>query len=124
MEFYVTSNRSYVDDFAIYISVSGCGNYKITHTRQESINNDQFSFSGSFYASGTFNSATTANGTTGLDGFYIAGCGTVSGGPYSWSASWQNSSQPSAASVKIEKLKIGENPIAVNDELYTVTVIE
>jgi uncharacterized repeat protein (TIGR01451 family) len=124
MEFYVTSNRSYVDDFAIYISVSGCGNYKITHTRQESINNDQFSFSGSFYASGTFNSATTANGTTGLDGFYIAGCGTVSGGPYSWSASWQNSSQPSAASVKIEKLDEGEAPLVIDDELYTVTLVE
>ncbi|MCR4407572.1 MAG: M4 family metallopeptidase [Anaerolineae bacterium] len=94
VEFYVTTDRAYVDNFAIYVSVSGCGNYKITHTPLESISNNQFSFSGSFYASGTFSSNTTASGTTGLNHFYISGCGYVNGGPWSWSATWRSSSQP------------------------------
>ncbi len=94
-EFYVTTNRANVDNFAVYISVSGCGNYKITHNPLEPITNNQFSFSGSFYASGTFNSSTTASGTDGLSNFYIPGCGNVSGGPWSWNASWKNSTQPS-----------------------------
>lgn len=93
-EFYVTPDRAFVADFAIYITVNGCGNYKITHTVQEPITNDQFSFTGPFYASGTFNSATAASGTDGLTNFNISGCGLVSGGPWAWNAAWQNSSQP------------------------------
>jgi hypothetical protein len=89
VEFYVTSDRSYVDDFAIYIYVPGCGNYKITHTVPEAISNNSFSFSGSFLGSGTFSGATTCNGSAGLDDFYISGCGYVSGGPYSYTATWQ-----------------------------------
>jgi Zn-dependent metalloprotease len=93
-EFYVTPDRAFVDDFAIYISVTGCGDYKITHILQEPITNDQFSFTGTFYASGSFNSATAANGTDGLTNFNITGCGSVSGGPWTWNATWQDSSQP------------------------------
>ena len=66
MEFYVTSNRGYVDDFAIYVDVSGCGRYKITHLIQEPISGNSFSFTGPFYASGTFSSQTASSGTTGL----------------------------------------------------------
>lgn len=91
-EFYVTSDRAYVDDFAIYISVDGCGYYKITHTSQEPISNNHFSFSGAFYASGTFNTTTSASGTDGLANLYITGCGYVSGGPWSYNATWQHSS--------------------------------
>lgn len=96
-EFYVTTDRAYVDDFAVYINVDGCdpSNWKITHLAQEPISNDQFSFTGSFYASGTFHSETTASGQDGLDNFYISGCGYVSSGPWSWSATWRDSSQPS-----------------------------
>ena len=94
-EFYVTPDSAYVDNFAIYISVTGCGSYKITHVVPEPIVNDQFSFTGSFYASGTFNSDTSASGTDGLNSFNIPGCGFVSGGPWDWTATWQNSSQPS-----------------------------
>ena len=32
MAFYVAPNRTQVYNFAIYIHVSGCGNYKITKT--------------------------------------------------------------------------------------------
>jgi hypothetical protein len=90
-EFYVTADRAYVDDFATYISVSGCGSYKITHTTPEPISSNQFSFSGSFYANGTFSDATHCSGQNGLDNFYIAGCGYVSGGPWSYNATWQSS---------------------------------
>jgi Zn-dependent metalloprotease len=94
-ELYVTTDRNYVDNFAIYISVSGCGDYKITHMNpEEPISSNQFSFSGSFYANGTFTSQTSVSGSYGLSGFYIPGCGTVSGGPFSYVSSWSNSSQP------------------------------
>jgi hypothetical protein len=96
VEFYVTTDRASVDNFAAYITVSGCGDYKITRTPLEPISNDQFSFSGSFYASGAFSSETAASGTTGLDSFFISGCGFVSGGPWSWDATWRSSGQPSA----------------------------
>ena len=41
MEFYVTADRGYVDDFAIYVNVTGCGSYKITHLTQEPISGNQ-----------------------------------------------------------------------------------
>ncbi len=89
LEFYVTSDRAYVDDFAIIISVTGCGTYKITHLPPEPIVSNQFSFSGPFYGNGTFTSPTSCTGTTGLENFYISGCGFVSGGPFSYTATWQ-----------------------------------
>ncbi|MFQ5400495.1 MAG: M4 family metallopeptidase [Anaerolineae bacterium] len=93
-EFYVSTDHCSVVNFAVHISVQGCGNYKITHTTQEPISGDQFSFTGSFYGSGTFSSATAASGTDGLNSLKITGCGLVSGGPWSWNATWQDSSQP------------------------------
>ncbi len=93
-EFYVTSSGQSVEDFAIFITVNGCGNFKITRITPAPITNDQFSFTGAFYASGTFNSNTTASGTDGLTNYNIAGCGTVSGGPWNWNAIWKNSSPP------------------------------
>lgn len=119
----MTTDRSHVEDFAIYINTQECGPIKITHTLLESISNDQFSFRGSFYASGTFHSARTASGTTGLDHFEIPGCGVYTGGPWSWDATWQNSSQPSATSAGIEKLKESEPPTAIG-EFYTVTAVK
>jgi hypothetical protein len=98
-EFYVTPDRTAVARFAIYITVNGCGSYKITHIPLAPITSDSFSFSGSFYASGTFDSETSAFGIDGLTNFVIAGCGTVNGGPWFWVANWQNDSQPSAAVV-------------------------
>jgi len=89
MEFYVTWDSLYVRKFAVYISVPGCGSYKVTHIIDEPITNNYFSFSGPFYASGTFNTETTASGWMGLDMLYIPGCGYVSGGPWDWNATWQ-----------------------------------
>jgi serine protease len=93
-EFYVTPDQVNVNRFAIYIDVTGCGFYKITRTVLTPIVNNQFSFTGPFYASGTFASSTTAHGQTGLNNLLITGCGYVSGGPWSYTANWINSSQP------------------------------
>ena len=86
MEFYVTADRAYVDDFAVYVEVlPDCGVWKITHLTQEPITANHFSVTGPFYASGTFSSQTAASGTLGLSNFPIPGCGLVSGEPYAWS---------------------------------------
>jgi hypothetical protein len=122
VEFYVTTDRAKVDDFAIYINVPGCGSYKITHNPEEPITNNTFSFSGSFYASGTFNSETTASGTTGLDHFYIPGCGYVTGGPYSWTATWQSSSQPTMPTQVLGPERV--EPVSQTGEFYTVVPAE
>ncbi len=88
LEFYVTSDRKYVDDFAIYIT-GDCGNYKITHVVPEPITNNSFSFGGPFYGSGTFSSTTAASVTAGLSNFYIDGCGAVTSGPWNSTATWR-----------------------------------
>jgi hypothetical protein len=95
-EFWVTPDQSFVDDFATFISVSGCGNYKITHVVPEPIENNQFSFTGAFYSSGTFDTPTSAYGTDGLEDFFIDGCGFVSGGPWVWVAFLQSGDLPEA----------------------------
>jgi hypothetical protein len=92
----VTEDGAFVLNFATYIDVPGCGlsGYKITHEVMEPITDGQFSFTGAFYADGTFDTNKSASGTDGLDEFPIEGCGLVSGGPFQWSTTWQNSSQP------------------------------
>lgn len=123
MGFYVTPDRSHVDDFAINVSVTGCGDYKITHTLQEPIKNGEFSFSGGLHASGAFSSGTAASGSTGLDDLNIPGCGLVSGGPWPWEANWQSISQPSATSAELETA-VEWDAEAVPGEAYEVTVVE
>lgn len=94
-DFYVTPDLANVKNFSIYISVSGCGNYKITRTVLVSIKNGKFSFGGGFYASGAFSmTGTSATGKAGLYYFYIPGCGYLSGGPYSWWAKWTSANEP------------------------------
>jgi hypothetical protein len=103
MEFYVTADRAYVDDFAIYVEVlPDCGVWKITHLTQEPITANYFSFTGPFYASGTFSSETAASGTLGLSSFPIPGCGLVSGGPFAWSANWMSG-------VLLTSVEVGES---------------
>jgi Zn-dependent metalloprotease len=92
-EFYVTTDSSHVDNFAAYISVSGCGNYKITYTPLVAITNKAFSFTGKFYANGTFDTYSTAHGKTGFNKFYIAGCGYITGS-MNYTSAWYNSTQP------------------------------
>jgi hypothetical protein len=97
-DFYITPDMANVKAFSIYISVSGCGNYKITHSALAPVIDRKFSFGGSFHAQGTF--ATTglsASGTAGLNDFYIPGCGYISGGPFPWTATWKSVGQPDPA---------------------------
>ena len=118
-EFYVTPDSAFVDDFSIYVDVSGCGSYMITHTTPEPITSKQFSFSGTFYASGTFGSSTTASGTDGLSSFSIPSCGAVSGGPWSWNATWQNGSQPMMKAYLVGPEIVEQVP--ANGSYYRVT---
>jgi uncharacterized repeat protein (TIGR01451 family) len=111
MEFYVTPDQT-VDEFAIYISVSNCGNYRIYDPEPVSITNSQFSDGGSFYYSGTFNTETTASGEAGLNQFYIPDCGYVSGGPFDWTATWQDSSQPAVVIDEAAVVSVTELPVA------------
>ena len=120
VEFYVTPDKAYVDDFAIYISVSGCGNYKIQRPSPVSLTNNQFSFSGAFYASGTLNSTTTASGNAGLDDYFIYGCGDVTGS-FSWTANWVNDSQPSLVFTEVAEL---EKTDSAADSIFVVQPAE
>jgi hypothetical protein len=99
MEFYVTTNQANVDNFAVYVDVyvGGvyCDTYKVTHLPAEPITTKNFSFTGSFYASGTFDSSTAAHGTMGLTALSTP-CGSVTGGPWDWTATWKNSNPPPA----------------------------
>jgi hypothetical protein len=124
MEFYVTTDRAYVKEFSIRVNVPECGGiWTITRLSPDvPIQGGAFSFTGSFFAAGTFQSETSASGVTGLDHHYLPGCGWVSGGPWSWSATWQNSSQPTSPSRSIEKLEPGD-PRA-EGEAYRATRVE
>jgi hypothetical protein len=96
--FYVTLDQNIVREFSIWFNVQGC--YKGWISRSipagdVTISDGGFSFSDLMYATGTFDTETTAHGTLGLSHFPL--CGTTwSGGPYSWSAVWLDASQPSA----------------------------
>jgi hypothetical protein len=94
--FYVSPNRASVRRFSVYFHVPGCGYVRVTRDVLTPVLNGEFSFDDvHFYASGTFNSPTNADGTWGLISYYIAGCGYVSRGPLDWIAVWVNSNQPS-----------------------------
>jgi inhibitor of cysteine peptidase len=121
-EFYVTADQMNVDDFAIYISVPYCGYYKITHTPLVPIVNRQFSFSGSFYASGTFDTSTSSHGQDGLKSFYIPGCGYVTGGPWSWVASWIHASPPPTGILAGDDLEVIVEPILQGFDFITHVV--
>jgi hypothetical protein len=104
-EFYVSPDRANVLKFAIYINISQCGGtVKITHNTPAPISGNSFSFTGSFYASGTFDSSTSAHGTDGLSSFPInipgVCSGTITAGPWNWTATWKNSTQPTVINME------------------------
>lgn len=92
VEFLVTSDRTHLGDFTVYFTVEGCpSEYSVTNSNLEPIVNKQFNFAafnGTFYASGTFNSSTDANGIVGVNKYNVPGCGLVTG-ESSWAATWQ-----------------------------------
>ncbi len=86
--FDVVSNKREIRNFTAYIMVNSedCPDiYSVPYDGVIGISNNQFSFSGSFYASGTFNSTMTASGRFGLNRHYVEGCGLVSG-ELSWNS--------------------------------------
>lgn len=94
-DLYVAADRSHVSRFGIYVYVDPCGLYYIWRDGNDPINNRQFSWGGSFYASGTFNTTTSAYVVYGLNNFYISGCGYVStSGDWSSTFAWQDYSTP------------------------------
>ena len=94
-EFYVTTDQKNVDNFAIILDVDGCGIITITHPALVPIVNKKFSFSGTFYGEGTFDSATSAHGTDGLNNYYSNTCGGyLYDIEWNWTATWKDSSQP------------------------------
>ncbi len=79
----------------IRISVPACGaTVEIELTSGATINatTHAYSWSGSFYGSGSFSSATAASGNMGLTSFYVYGCGYVTAGPISATYAWQHAS--------------------------------
>ncbi len=94
MEFYVVNAAppQVIDAFAIGVNVTDCGDYTISHLPQVAVSNGHFSFSGPFWASGSFSSGSGASGSAGLTDFYIPDCGYVNGSA-PWSAIWQSGTQ-------------------------------
>ena len=124
-EFYVSTDQAYVNRFAIYVNVTNCGSYttlKITRITSVPITNKSFSFTGSFYATGTFDTATSAHGTDGLNNYFSTTCQrTFNGGPWSWTATWKNSSQPAlASSVATEEIV---EPTQVPADAHIITAV-
>jgi hypothetical protein len=96
IQFYVNPAQTSVDDFTLYVSVGAPCNstYTIIHSALVPISNKQFSFTGAFNATGTFDTTTAAHGTVALDSYPITGCGNVSMPTYNWTASWIDATQP------------------------------
>jgi hypothetical protein len=133
-QFYVTPDGTKVNKFAVRISVTGCGTYKITRTSMVPISNKKFSFVNYYFSgSGTFTSPTSATGTDRLYQLYIFGCGYVSGGPWTWNVTWQDGSQPATAALGAEQdlafetaevvAPEGAQPAAQGDAEYTIEMI-
>ena len=123
MEFYVIPSQPRVKNFAIYIYINGCGSYKITHTQLATISNKNFSFAGSFYANGTFDTTAKAHGKLGLKSFLIPSCGYISGGPFTWTATWKNGSQPALViqeSITAVLIEPGPQSATADTGSYTV----
>ena len=119
MEFYVTTDQAKVDKFAIIVDFP-CGRYKVLWNGTHVISNRQFSFTGPFYASGTFDTATTAHGTTGLKSYPI--CGTyLDGGPWNWTATWKNTNQPIAIVVDGTATSVIAEPSSNGANSFTVS---
>jgi hypothetical protein len=132
-QFYVTPDGANVNKFAVRINVVGCGAYKVTRTRMVPISNKKFEFINYYFSgAGTFTTPKSATGTDRLYQLYIPGCGYVSGGPWTWNVTWQNSSQPTAAlgadqDLAFETAEIvaaeAAQPTAAGEAEYTIELI-
>ncbi len=89
-QLHVTQDSAYVDQQTIWIMAYECGaSYKITHDVPVPIINNQYSFTGPFYASGTF-APDAVTITVGLQNYVIDGC-VINRAPYTASYHWTSS---------------------------------
>jgi hypothetical protein len=97
VEFYVTPDSKSVRNFAVKFSLQDCpGTHVVTQSGNTTIIDNKFSFGGSFYASGTFTSTSAANGSGGFNNYFLSECGYSLNTSFTWSAAWQNNSQPAS----------------------------
>ncbi len=92
---YVSPDQALVVDFTSIFDFANCGQLPITHPNDFPIVNDQFAEAGAFAVIGTFTTQTHVAGTVELDNYFVPACNaSYTGGPFTWSADWQDSSQP------------------------------
>jgi hypothetical protein len=117
-EFYITPNRDYIDNFAIYVTVYACNiyNQKLTYTSLvpltyvKGIERLEFGRSGTFYFGGYSKSTTTAYSYFALSGYYWPGCGYLYGGPFNSNPSRINGSQPTASGAEVFEFTVSPMP--------------
>lgn len=96
-DFYVTADQMHVDNFGLAFNIPDCGDFKVVYPEPVAIVNNRFAFDAVIYASGVFNSPTTAAGFDGLNNLYIPACDvTITAGPFAWNGAWANDELPSA----------------------------
>jgi hypothetical protein len=97
MEFYVSPDGAQVSNLKLSFRVNGCpSTYSLRRSAAKNITAGSFNVGGLVPIDGSFSSPTSASGTAVFNRVYVIGCGYVSG-TRSWSATWQNASQPAAA---------------------------
>ena len=88
------------------------------------ISNKHFAFGGAFYANGTFTTATRASGQDGLSAFVLPGCGTFNGGPWAYTATWRNNTQPIVTGAVINVLEqLGLPDLGLPNPNHTVEMV-
>jgi hypothetical protein len=118
-EFYITPDRDYIDNFAIYVTVYACGiyNQKLTYNPQvplkynRTISTFQFDHSGVYYFNGLLKNNAVAFDSFGLKGYYWPGCGYLYGGPF-WSdpVLWVNKMQPTVSDTEVFEFSVSPMP--------------
>jgi hypothetical protein len=117
-EFYITPDRGYIDNFAIYVTVYACNiyNQKFTYTPLVPLTYNslhkrfEFNHSGLYYFSGYTKSIKTAHSGFGMNGYYWPGCGYLYGGPFSSEPVWGNRTQPTASGSEVFEFSVSPLP--------------
>jgi hypothetical protein len=119
-EFYITPDRGYIDNFAIYVTVYACNiyNQKLTYTslvplkykKVDSTHFLEFGHLGSFYFGGQTRGLTNAYGSFGLSGYYWPGCGYLYGGPFKSNPTWMNATKPTASGSEVFEFSVSPLP--------------
>jgi hypothetical protein len=118
-EFYITPDRGYIDNFAIYVTVYACNIYNqkftynplVTLSYNKGLSRSEFSYSrNNYYFNGYVKSKTIGHSTFGMNGYYWPGCGYLYGGPFQSSPVWVNRTQPAAAGSEVFEFTVSPMP--------------